>query len=153
MFTDLLPAEHIAFGLDALDKDAVLEALVDLVAGSEAVRDAPALLDAVRAREASLSTGVGDGLALPHAYSDAVTNAVAALAVIPAGVDFEALDGAPVHIAVLLAGSPDGRAAHVRLLSRVSRVLGQAEVRRRLLAASNAVEARGVLIDAESALV
>ena len=153
MFTDLLPAAHIAFGLDALDKDAVLEALVGLVATTPAVRDAPALLAAVRAREASLSTGVGDGLALPHAYSDAATEAVAALAVLPDGVDFEALDGAPVRIAILLAGPPDGRAAHVRLLSRVSRVLGQAEVRRRLLAAPTAAAARAVLVDAESALV
>lgn len=150
MLTDLLPVERIAFGFDALDKDAVLEALVGLVA--PAVRDPAALLEAVRAREASLSTGVGDGLALPHAYSDATTEAVAALAVIPEGVDFEALDGAPVRIAVLLAGPPDGRAAHVRLLSRVSRVLGQPEVRRRILAAPNAVAARAVLVDAESAL-
>ena len=98
------------------------------------------------------STGVGSGLALPHAHTDAVAAPVAALAVLASGVDFESLDGEPVRLAVLMAGPVAGRTGHVRLLSRVSRVLGQADVRRRLLATPTAHAALSILADAEAAL-
>lgn len=152
MFTDLLSPAQVLVGLDAPDKETVLAALVAAVASLPAVRDAPALLDAVRAREARMTTGVGDGLALPHAHTDAVTAPVAAIAVLARGVDFESLDGQPVRLAVLMAGTVAGRTGHVRLLSRVSRVLGQASVRARLRAAPDARTALAVLSDAEAAL-
>ncbi len=152
MFTDLLSPAQVLVGLDAPDKEAVLAALVGAVAPLPQVHDAPALLDAVRAREAKMTTGVGDGLALPHAHTDAVTAQVAAVAVLAHGVDFDSLDGQPVRLAVLMGGTVAGRTGHVRLLSRVSRVLGQADVRRRLLAAPDARAALAVLADAESAL-
>lgn len=152
MFADLLTPALVLTGLSAADKEAVLKTLVDAVAPLPAVRDAGALLDAVHAREAKMTTGVGSGLALPHAHTDAVTEPVAAVAVLARGVDFDALDGQPVRIVVLMAGPVAGRTNHVRLLSRVSRVLGQAEVRQRLLAAPSAPVALGVLADAEASL-
>lgn len=151
MLTDLLPPDRIVCRPDADDKDAVLRALVGLAA-SGPVRDAEALLAAVRAREEAMSTGVGAGLALPHAYTDATTAPVAALALIPGGVPFDALDGEPVCVALLIAGPAESRAAHVRLLSRVSRVLGRADVRDALLVAPSPEAARAVLADAEAAL-
>lgn len=152
MFTDLLTPAQVLVGLAAPDKEGVLDALVASVAGTPRVRDAPSLLDAVRAREAKMTTGVGSGLALPHAHTDAVTDPVAALAVLASGVDFASLDGEPVRIAVLMAGPLAGRTGHVRLLSRVSRVLGQADVRQRLLSARTSQAALIVLADAEAAL-
>lgn len=151
-FADLLSPDAVRVHLDVASKAALLMRLVDAVADDPAVRDREALLDAVEQREARMSTGVGDGLALPHAYHDAVSAPVAALATLSTPLDFDALDGEPVRIAVLLAGPSSGRTGHVRLLSRISRLLGQATVRDELLDAADAEAVLAVLLRAEEAL-
>ncbi len=138
LLSSLLAPGRVAIGLDVADKPALLRGLVALAATSPVVRDADHLLADVEAREATLSTGVGDGLALPHARSTAVTETVAAVAILAAPVDYDALDGAPVRLALLIA-SPDGDpAAHVRLLGRISRLLVLPGARDALLAAPDA---------------
>ena len=152
LLSSLLAPARVHVGLAAATKGDVLRAVVGLAATSPAVRDAVRLLADVEAREATLSTGVGDGLALPHARSAAVTDTVAAMATLAAPVAFDALDGAPVRLVLLLAGPDGDPGAHVRLLSRVSRLLSRAGVRDRLLAATDAADFCAALADAEAAL-
>ena len=146
----LLPPGHVLVGLDAATKADVIAALVRAVAGSEAVADAGRLEADVLAREAALSTGVGHGLALPHARSAATTATVGALATLRRPVDFASFDGEPVEIAVLLAGPEGERGGHVRLLSRLSLLLSDDGLRRRLRAARTPDEAAAALRDAEA---
>ena len=150
--TALLTPASVTVGLLAETKADVLRAVVRLAASSAAVRDAALLLADVEAREATLSTGVGDGIALPHARTAAVTETVAALVTLARPVEFEALDGAPVCLALLLATPEGAPGAHVRLLGRVSRLLSAPGVRDRLLAAATPEDFCTALADAESAL-
>lgn len=146
----LLPPGHVLVAVDAGTKEAVIAALVRAVADAEAVLDVDLLEADVLAREGALSTGVGHGIALPHARSAATSGTVLALATLRHPVDFAAFDGEPVRIAALLAGPEAERGGHVRLLSRVSLLLSDGAVRRRLLDARTPAEALAVLRDAES---
>jgi mannitol/fructose-specific phosphotransferase system IIA component len=97
--------------LTGTTKDAVLEEMVALVSSSDAVTDAPSLLSAVRERERVLSTGIGLGIAIPHAKIPGVTRFVVAVGRHGAGIEFDAIDGKPVHIVVLIAGRRTRRTA------------------------------------------
>ena len=140
---------HVEVGLRAATQAEVLDALVSRVADAPEVRDAERLRADVAAREARMSTGVGDGLALPHARTSAVTGTVAALATLAEPLDWGALDGEPVTLVLLLAGPEADRAAHVRLLAHVSRVLSPTTVRVELAAAATADDLRAAVAAAE----
>jgi nitrogen PTS system EIIA component len=121
--------------LAAATKDAALEEMVALVATSDAVTDRAALLTAVRERERVLSTGIGLGIAIPHAKIPGVTRFVVAVGRRAAGIEFDAIDGKPVHIVVLIAGPQDAQDRYLRLLARLSGRLRLEDVRRKVLAA------------------
>lgn len=123
-----------------------------LAATSSAVTSARQLLADVEAREARMSTGVGQGLALPHARTNAVRETVAAFATLATPVDYDALDGDPVRLVLLMAGPEAERSGHVRLLSRVSRLMSAPNVREGLLAARTAEAVLDTFRDAEASL-
>jgi mannitol/fructose-specific phosphotransferase system IIA component (Ntr-type) len=126
-------------------KEAVLEEMVDLIASCDAVTDRAALLAAVRERERVLSTGIGLGIAIPHAKIPGVTRFVVAVGRHEAGIEFDAIDGRPVHLVVLIAGPQDAQDRYLRLLARLSGRLKQEDVRRRLMAAPTHAAVVGVL--------
>ncbi len=132
--TALLAPERVRVGLPGATKEAVIEAVVALLGGSDAVSDLGRVRADVLAREALMSTGVGKGLALPHARTPAVRETVAAFAVTAGPVDYGAFDGEPVRLVLLLLGPEAERGQHVRLLSRVSRLMSDDAFRARLLA-------------------
>jgi mannitol/fructose-specific phosphotransferase system IIA component (Ntr-type) len=99
-----------------------------------------------------MSTGVGKGLALPHARSGGVTTTVAAFATTGGPVEYGSFDEQPVRLVLLLVG-PDGeRGTHVRLLSRVSRLMSDEAFRARLLAAGSEAEVLAAFSEAEDRL-
>jgi mannitol/fructose-specific phosphotransferase system IIA component (Ntr-type) len=126
-------------------KDAVLEEMVDLVSTSDAVTDRAALLAAVRERERVLSTGIGLGIAIPHAKIPGVTRFVVAVGRHAKGIDFDAIDGRPVHLVVLIAGPQDAQDRYLRLLARLSGRLKQDEIRRKVLSAATAADVVAIL--------
>lgn len=132
---DLLAPDRVAVRVPADSRDAAVGVAVGLLADCPAVVDPARLAADVDAREALMSTGVGEGLALPHARTPAVTSTVATLCTLAAPVDWAAHDGAPVDLVLLFAGPEASRAAHVRLLAHLSRLLSAADARRRLAAA------------------
>lgn len=131
--------------LSGATKDAVLEEMVALVSTSDAVTDRAALLAAVRDRERVLSTGIGLGIAIPHAKIPGVTRFVVAVGRHAGGIDFDAIDGKPVHIVVLIAGPQDAQDRYLRLLARLSGRLRQEDVRRKVLAAKGPADIVAIL--------
>jgi PTS system nitrogen regulatory IIA component len=121
-------------------KDEVLSEMVALVRSSDSVEDPDALLAAVRERERVLSTGIGLGIAIPHAKIPGVARFVVAVGRHKAGIDFDAIDGRPVHLVVLIAGPQDAQDRYLRLLARLSQRLKQEEVRKKILAAPTPAE-------------
>ncbi len=136
----LLPAEVIAAKMDVKNRNEVFEGLVDLLAEAGKVEDPDEALKAVKDREDILSTGIGNGVAIPHAKTDAVDGLVAAFGRVEQGVDFKSLDGKPARLIFLLL-SPQGEAGlHVRALARISRMLKNTQFRSRLLEAGSVEE-------------
>jgi mannitol/fructose-specific phosphotransferase system IIA component (Ntr-type) len=131
--------------LRATTKEEALAEVCALAAASREVGDPAALARAVREREEALSTGIGLGIAVPHAKIPSVKGFVLALGRSRRGIDFQALDGRPVHVVVLIAG-PEGRQAeYLRVLAGVTLRLKREEVRRALMEAEGADEMLGVL--------
>jgi mannitol/fructose-specific phosphotransferase system IIA component (Ntr-type) len=150
--TRLLDPSSVAVGVEVSDKESLLNAAIDLVADQEGVLDADAMREAVFEREKTMSTGVGKGLGLPHAKTAAVDGIMAALVVCKYPVDFESIDNEPVRIIFLLVGKQDAKSQHVRILSRISRMMNQKDTRERILAAATSEELLSVIEEVESQL-
>ncbi|NIP82830.1 MAG: PTS transporter subunit EIIA [Gemmatimonadetes bacterium] len=133
LLSDLLSSVRVKVPLEATTKDALLGELVDVLVADRCVSDREPVLDVVRERERVLSTGVGHGVALPHGKTDACDRLLIAAGVTREPVDFDALDGAPVQLIFLLVGPESAAGAHVKALSRISKLVRQPEVRLRLM--------------------
>ena len=121
--TDLLDVRSIALNGKAESKTDVLNQMVDLMAKSEKINDKEKYLKGVFAREEESTTGVGEGIAIPHCKSDAVSRPGLAAMVVPEGVDFDALDGAPVNLIFLIAAPNTEDNVHLDVLGKLSMLL------------------------------
>lgn len=149
---ELLRPEAVRVGLPGEDKTAVVEGAIELLRGSDAVADLGQVRADVLAREEQMSTGVGKGLALPHARSTAVTDTVAAFAVTEEPIEFGAIDGQPVRLLFLLVGPEEERSRHIKLLSRISRLMNRDAFRAQLLEAGSPEEVLACFRRAEAEL-
>lgn len=150
LLTELLTPDRVVVPLRATTKDAVMRELVAvaLPGADDATRDA--VLGALREREAVLSTGIGDGVAIPHAKTPMVDELLLVAGVTRAPVDFDALDGQPTDLFFMLLGPEAAAGAHVRALGRISRVLRRPGLCAALRAAPDAAAFCGVIADSES---
>jgi len=120
---DLLSAAAIIPELKATTKKAALEELVALLVAEKKVQDGPAAVQILMEREKLGSTGIGQGIAIPHVKTDQAKVVVAAFGLSKKGISFDALDGEPVHIVFLLVAPPDSAVLHLKVLQRISRML------------------------------
>lgn len=146
---DLLTPERIRIPLKGRTKDDLLRELVDVVAAGNGA-DREEMLRAVREREAVLSTGIGHGVAIPHGKSSALSELRLAAGTASEAVDFDALDGEPVRLLFLLVGPETAAGAHIKALSRISRLVRQDSVRQRLTEAETPEAFLEALREAES---
>lgn len=146
---ELLAPERVRVGLPGTEKDAVVNALLDLLDGHPAIQNLEEVREAVWTREDELSTGVGKGLGLPHAKTSAATGTAAAFAVTEAPVDFAAIDGEPVRLVFLLVGTEAAKSEHIRILSRISRLVSRRALREKLMEAQTAEEVLDAFAEAE----
>ncbi|MBW3551881.1 MAG: PTS sugar transporter subunit IIA [Gemmatimonadetes bacterium] len=151
LLSDLLSAARVKVPLSASTKDDLLEELVGLLVGDGCAEDPAEVLRVVREREAILSTGIGSGVAIPHGKTPACSGLAIAAGVTRDPIDFDALDGEPVRIIFLLVGPETAAGAHIKALSRISRIVRQQEMRQRLMDAGDAGEFIRVLQEAERA--
>ncbi|HUF69303.1 MAG TPA: PTS sugar transporter subunit IIA [Longimicrobiales bacterium] len=150
LLTDLLTVERIKIPLEGLSKDDLLEELVGILTRNDGIQDGESVLSAVREREAILSTGIGHGVAIPHGKSASVPALRMAAGRAGAPVDFDALDGQPVALFFLLVGPESAAGAHIKALSRISRLVRRDDVRSRLIAARSPDEFLLTLREAEA---
>ena len=151
LLSDLLTLQRIRVPLPGAGKDTLIRALVEALAESGAVSDADDVLRAVREREDVLSTGIGNGVAIPHGKSEAAAGLVMAAGVAADPVDFAALDARPVNLVFLLVGPESSAGEHVKALSRVARLVRREDVRERLAAAPTPEAFLAVVAEAEAA--
>jgi len=120
---DLLQPSAMTAELKANTKKGALEELVELLVKDGRVKDGAAAVQILLEREKLGSTGIGQGIAIPHAKTDQAKGVVAAFGLSRKGVAFDSLDGDPVHIVFLLIAPPDAAATHLKALARISRML------------------------------
>ena len=121
--TDLLDKQSISLNGAPKDKKEALDQVVDLMAKSGKINDVEAYRQRVYAREEESTTGIGEGIAIPHGKCDAVTKPGLAAMVVKDGVDFESLDGEPVHLIFLIAAPNTEDNIHLDVLSKLSVLL------------------------------
>lgn len=148
LLTDLITPQRIKIPLEGRTKEELLAELVTLATGDDPAK-VGAVLRAVQDREAVLSTGIGHGVAIPHGRSAAVDELRLAAGVTAVPVDFDALDGQPVRLLFLLIGPDSAAGAHIKALSRISRLVRRDDMRNSLMAAGSAEEFYQILFEFE----
>lgn len=135
LLTELLAPERVRVPLVGTTKDALLRELVALAVGDRGPAVVEAVLGSVLERERDLTTGIGEGLAIPHGRTPHVDSLIVAAGTCAAPVAWESLDGRPVELCFLLVGPESAAGAHVKALARISRLLRGGAVRDALLQA------------------
>jgi len=153
--SDLFSAEDIVVDFAPTDKwDAIRHLVEHLVRrGRLPTNSEGAIVDAVLARERSMSTGMEHGIAIPHAAVDGVDSVRACMGIItdPQGLTFESIDGRPTRVVVLLVIPRAQKLLHIRTLADIARVLGRDTVREHLIAARSSAEAWSALAEGDAA--
>ncbi|HOK40381.1 MAG TPA: PTS sugar transporter subunit IIA [bacterium] len=135
---DLLSKETIIPNLKATTKNEVIEELVDKLMKSGKIKNKQEVLEAILEREKIMSTGIGNGIAIPHGMTDAVDEILAVFGRSAKGIDFEALDDKPAYLFFLLVNPKDMSGPHVKVLAKISRLLKHDYFREALLRADTA---------------
>lgn len=138
--SELLNENNVLLNVEAKDKYELIDKLIDVVASSGKVLDKEKVRNCVYEREKILSTGVGKGFAVPHGKTDAVSDIVLAFAITKEPLDYEALDNQPVRLVMLMVGKDSLVSSHIKLLSRISRLMNNDEFRESLLNAKTKEE-------------
>ncbi|GIK48339.1 MAG: PTS IIA-like nitrogen-regulatory protein PtsN [Alphaproteobacteria bacterium] len=137
--SDLVTADAILPRLLATSRRQAIQTLCETLARSAGV-EARAAFDAVLIRERLAGTGMGEGVAVPHAFVPGLTRPIGAFARLEPAQDFDALDGRPADLVFLLLSPPDRGADHLKALARISRFMRRADMREKLRAARGAEE-------------
>lgn len=138
--SELLQKESIALGRKPQDKADAIGQMVELLAKSGSLEDKKKFKQAILERERLSTTGIGEGIAIPHGKSSAVKRAALAAMVVPQGVDFASADGAPVHLLFMIAVPEEGAELHLEVLERLAAMLMDEDFCKRLTAAKDAAE-------------
>ncbi|MCB4755990.1 MAG: PTS sugar transporter subunit IIA [Elusimicrobia bacterium] len=142
---DILDPSCVTLDVKGPAKKEAIQELCELLFAKAKIKDVQIVKKALLEREALGSTGIGQGIAIPHGKSDGTETLVAALGVSKKGIDFESLDGEPVHLIFLLAGPPDSAGPHLKALARISRLLKDKFFRQQLRDAKSVDEVLHVI--------
>ncbi len=134
--SDILKIQDIKVPLVAKDKKGAIAELVQVLADAGEVKDCKTLLNSVLEREATRTTGIGNGLAIPHGKCSGVDHLVVAVGKPAEPIDFDAIDKRPVNLIVLLASPPDQTGPHIQALARISRLMNVEGFRQAMRAAT-----------------
>ncbi len=137
---EILSPECVRVPLQAAEKQAAIEELVELLAAAGKVDNPKSLKDAVWTREQTRTTGIGHGLAIPHGKCSTMGELALAIGKPAQPMEFEAIDGQPVRLIVLLASPPDRTSDHIQALAQISRLVSMEAFRQQIYAAQSPEE-------------
>lgn len=142
---DFLNKDAVTVKLKATKKEEVIRELVNLLSRAQPIEDKENLIKTLMDREALGSTGIGQGIGIPHAKSYTVKKLTSALGISRAGVDFDSLDGELTHIFFLLVAPEDAAGPHLKALATISRMLKDKFLRDSLMAAKDEQEVLNII--------
>jgi PTS system nitrogen regulatory IIA component len=146
-FSTILNPSCAAVGVVASDKDAALVQAVEVLARGGLGFDPVKILEEIRARERLASTGIGEGVAVPHALCDSMDQTVMAVLRLEKPVPFDSADGVPVDLIFIMAGHKGDTANHLKLLSKLARLLHDGDFRSAARAAADGPALAKLLYD------
>jgi len=150
--TEILKPSNIKIPLLAATKNDAIGELVTMLAANGAVTDAKKVLEAVLDRESTRTTGIGQGLAIPHGKTTGTPDLVMAIGKPAQPIDFQSIDGRPVTIIWLLSSPPEKTGPHIHALARISRLMTIDKFRQALNAAQTADEMFQIITQQEAQL-
>jgi len=148
--TEILKLDKIKIDFNGTTKEEIINEMIDMFKGDERVSDIETVRTVVLEREKIMSTGVGSGFAIPHGKTNMVREMVAGFGLLKKPIDYRALDGEPVNLIFMLIGKNDSVGQHIKMLSRISRIMNQESVRNKLAIASSAEEIFQIFEDEEN---
>jgi mannitol/fructose-specific phosphotransferase system IIA component (Ntr-type) len=146
---DLLDESVVKVGLKSLEKEECFEEMIDLLVRAGRLSDRAGALAAVRLREAQGTTGIGQGVAIPHGKHPSVPALTAALGTSAKGIEFDSIDGEKAHLVFLLLARNDDPGPHVRALAEIARLIQTPGFYRKLTRARSAREILDILDEEE----
>jgi fructose-specific phosphotransferase system IIA component len=149
---EILKPENVKVPLEATTKNDAIAELVNLLAKNGSVTDARKVLEAVLEGESTRTTGIGNGLAIPHGKCAGTKELVMAIGKAATPIDFQAIDGRPVTLIWLLTSPPDKTGPHIHALARISRLMTLDKFRQSLMAAKTAQEVFDAIVKQEESL-
>jgi len=134
---EILKLDKIKVEFTGTTKEDVLNEIIDSFIGDPRVLDIETIRTVVLEREKIMSTGIGNGFAIPHGKTNMVSEMIAASGVLKNPIEFDALDGNKVNLIFLIVGKEDSVAQHIKMLSRISRIMNQEDIRLKLANANS----------------
>ena len=150
--TEILKVQNIKVPLESKTKAEAIGELVNLMAANNDITDPKKVLDAVLEREATRTTGIGNGLAIPHGKCNGTKDLVMAIGKAATPIDFQSIDGRPVTLIWLLSSPPDKTGPHIHALARISRLMTIDKFRQALVQAKSAQEVYDAVVAQEATL-
>lgn len=148
--TDLLSKDGIELNVTAKDKNDIINQMTNLMLKTGRITDLNAYKELVLKREEEGSTGVGEGIAIPHGKGDCVTEPGLVAMVAPDGVEYDALDGKPVNLLFMIAAPNTSDNVHLDVLSRLSTMLMDTEFKNKLISAKSKAEFLNIINETEN---
>jgi PTS system nitrogen regulatory IIA component len=145
--TDMLRKEYMIERLLARGKTAVLEEMVAQFQRGPETFSEPEMVRVLLEREKLGSTGIGEGIAIPHGKLEGLEGMIVAFGRSPEGIDFEAMDGKPVHLFFMLMAPENSTGQHLKVLARISRILKDGDFRQQLLDAGSVDQLYRIIAD------
>ena len=147
----LLDESLVKVGLVSHGKDELFEEMVDLLVRAGKIVDPKPVLEGIHAREAQMTTGIGKGVAVPHVKVDDVEGVMACVGTSEEGIEYDAVDGAPVHLVFMVVSAKGTPELNIRTLASVARIMGMPGAYRRLCDAKTPAEVLAALAEMEAA--
>lgn len=138
--SQLLREDLIDLDLTSEEKTGVLKEMAELISQGEGISNRDEFLNTILQREGLESTGIGRGVAIPHARTDTVKKTVVALGRSAKGVDFASLDGKPAHLIFLIVSPEEEKSLYIKTLAKISRLVRKDDFRKDLFQARTAGE-------------
>lgn len=147
--SELLNPEAVVADIQSRDKGKVLAELTDALVASDASLRRDEVIQVLLERERLGSTGIGDGVAIPHGKLKGIPELMLAFGRSRSGVDFDSMDGKPAHLFFLLIAPEESVGVHLKTLARISKLLKDSAVRQRLLDAGDRKDLYQIILDEE----
>jgi fructose-specific phosphotransferase system IIA component len=151
--SEILKPQNIRASLQANTKTDAIAELVDMLGANGELAEKGKVLDSVLEREQTRTTGIGNGLAIPHGKCNGVDHLVMAIGRASTPIDFQAIDGRPVTLIWLLASPPDKTGPHITALARISKLMTIDKFRRSVNDAKTSEEMFQIIVDQEKAIL